>query len=229
MATNPPITLGELTDVPAPGSGVKSAWCQEVTARIHHRFGTYAARTAAFTAPNPVAVNGTPSFITSADVNNGPEYFNGVAWRKPWNMPWGVVTSQSDQGQIATSGGTETLLNTVPAFATPGGRRYRIIYDFTGFGSIAGDNFRFTVRRGATVAGATIKVGPSFHQPAAGYYIAFTVIAYDINPPANAAMQYMVGCARMSGTGVFTQVTGGTYQNAMYVEDIGPAATIAPS
>jgi hypothetical protein len=43
MATNPPITIGELTDVPAPGSGVGSAYHQEVTNRITHRLATKAA------------------------------------------------------------------------------------------------------------------------------------------------------------------------------------------
>jgi len=31
MATNPPITIGPFTNVPAPGSGVKSDWAQQIT------------------------------------------------------------------------------------------------------------------------------------------------------------------------------------------------------
>jgi hypothetical protein len=50
MATNPPITIGELATVPAPGSGVKSDWCQSVTRRTVHRFATVAARDAAYPA-----------------------------------------------------------------------------------------------------------------------------------------------------------------------------------
>jgi len=31
MATNPPVTIGPFTNVPAPGSGVKSDWAQQIT------------------------------------------------------------------------------------------------------------------------------------------------------------------------------------------------------
>lgn len=37
---NPPVTVGELTDVPAPGSPIASAWAQEVSNRIMNRFAT---------------------------------------------------------------------------------------------------------------------------------------------------------------------------------------------
>jgi hypothetical protein len=37
---NPPISWGELHDVPAPGSSIASPWAQDVTHRIAHRFAT---------------------------------------------------------------------------------------------------------------------------------------------------------------------------------------------
>lgn len=40
----PPITMGELTDVPTPGSAIASTWAQEVTNRIRHRFTSVADR-----------------------------------------------------------------------------------------------------------------------------------------------------------------------------------------
>jgi len=40
---NPPITVGELVDVPAPGSPISSPWAQEVSNRIVHRFVNKAA------------------------------------------------------------------------------------------------------------------------------------------------------------------------------------------
>lgn len=45
-----PITIGELADVPAPGSPIASQWSQEVTRRSLHRFATVAARDAAYPA-----------------------------------------------------------------------------------------------------------------------------------------------------------------------------------
>jgi hypothetical protein len=47
---SPPITIGELTDVPAFGSPIASPWAQEATRRIAHRFATTAARDAAYPA-----------------------------------------------------------------------------------------------------------------------------------------------------------------------------------
>lgn len=47
LAANPPVTIGELTDVPAPGSPIVSPWAQQISARIVHRFATLAARNAA--------------------------------------------------------------------------------------------------------------------------------------------------------------------------------------
>ena len=46
---NPPITIGELIDVPAAGSPIGSAWAQEATNRIVHRFANSATRDAQFT------------------------------------------------------------------------------------------------------------------------------------------------------------------------------------
>lgn len=43
LAANPPITIGELTDVPAPGSAIASQWAQEVSARVLQRFANNAA------------------------------------------------------------------------------------------------------------------------------------------------------------------------------------------
>lgn len=61
---NPPITVGELVDVPAPLSRVLSPWAQEVSNRIVHRFATVAARDAAW----PAATAGTGALcVTTAD------------------------------------------------------------------------------------------------------------------------------------------------------------------
>ena len=38
MALAPPVTIGELTNVPAPGSQIAAQWAQDATSRIVHRF-----------------------------------------------------------------------------------------------------------------------------------------------------------------------------------------------
>lgn len=55
LAANPPVTIGELNDVPSPGSPIASQWSQEVTRRILHRFATVAARDAAYPAATAAA------------------------------------------------------------------------------------------------------------------------------------------------------------------------------
>lgn len=43
MTAVPPITIGELTNVPAPGGFIQASWAQDATNRILHRFATKAA------------------------------------------------------------------------------------------------------------------------------------------------------------------------------------------
>lgn len=58
---NPPITVGELTDVPAPESPINAAFHQEVANRIVHRFATVAALNAW------AAANGSVAYVTAND------------------------------------------------------------------------------------------------------------------------------------------------------------------
>lgn len=74
-ATVPPIRLGELTDVPTPGSSIASTWAQEVTARARHRFPTVAARDTYW--PPASAGNGAHCVTT----DSGSQWVsNGTAW-----------------------------------------------------------------------------------------------------------------------------------------------------
>lgn len=89
MATNPPITIGELADVPAPGSGVKSAWSQEVTNRIQHRFADVAARDVKW----PAATAGVGALCVTLDTRTVWIVDTGPVWRElagP-SMPWTAV------------------------------------------------------------------------------------------------------------------------------------------
>lgn len=101
MATNPPITIGELVDVPAPGAGVKSQWSQEVTRRCVHRFATVAARDAQY----PAAAAGAGAYCTTLDT--------GILWTVV-GVAWvpaavvaanGVIVSRAGQ-VIPTSAAT---------------------------------------------------------------------------------------------------------------------------
>lgn len=70
---NPPVTIGELTDVPAPGSPIASYWGQEVTRRIVHRFPDAATRDAQY----PAAAAGYGAVCA---VWNVPYISDGSTW-----------------------------------------------------------------------------------------------------------------------------------------------------
>jgi len=183
--------------------------------------------TAARTAGNPTPVRGDGSYLASGNETEGLEFWDGAAWRKPWNMPWGRQALQTGQGQLTTTGGTELVLMTSPAFTGPGGRWYKITCDFTAYHTVASDVIRFTTRRGTTIAGTASKIGPGFQQDIANMMRPFTLVSYDA--PAAGSLQWSVCVARMSGTGTFTFVSAGSYDNAIAVEDIGPVTAAVPS
>jgi hypothetical protein len=119
MATNPPIAIGEIADVPAAGSGVASAYHQKIAARIVQRFATAAARAGAAW-PGTSLAKGTPSYLATGNETEGLELYNGTAWRKPWNMPWGFVAyanvggaDQAGIGAIADLTGYAVNVNAI--------------------------------------------------------------------------------------------------------------------
>ena len=70
---NPPIHIGELSNVPAPQSPIASQWAQDVTNRIVHHFADTATRAAAWPAPlvGSLSTRGDPNVL---------EYFDGARW-----------------------------------------------------------------------------------------------------------------------------------------------------
>jgi len=92
MATNPPITIGPFANVPAPGSGVKSDWAQQIT--------NYVLRTA-WTA---VTFNGN-----WANYGNG---YQGVQYRKEGDRVW-------LRGQAVAGATPPNLILTLPVGFRP--------------------------------------------------------------------------------------------------------------
>jgi len=85
LAANPPIAIGELADVPAPGSAILSAWTQEVSRRIVHRFTTVAQRDSLY----PAASAGAGSICITQDSNTIWFVNTLIVWAPLNNaMPW---------------------------------------------------------------------------------------------------------------------------------------------
>jgi hypothetical protein len=222
-----PGTIGEFNNVPAPGSLVASAWAQQATNRLFHRFATYGARTTAFTAPNPTPTRGQACYISSGNFQEGIEFWNGTAWRKPWNMPWGSMEYCGGNIQLTGIGALETALLTSVGFVNPGGRAYRITCSGAISNTEVSNQARFTVRRDPGTAGFAVSVGPMYTTGVVNsiYQAAFS--CFDTNPAANALQRYTFALARMSGAGTFAYL-GTSYTNFIMIEDIGPAINGLP-
>lgn len=96
-------------------------WGNAIRDRVVHHFANVAARDAALTSPT----EGMAAYINDIDALT---VYNGVAWRPPWNLPWGAVgvaTATAVQGSITTVVDLTSLTTTFTAIA---GRRYRVTF-----------------------------------------------------------------------------------------------------
>lgn len=83
------------------------------------------ASTGARTTANAAPADGDASYLNAGDATEGPEFYNGTSWRKPWNMPWGVLgvaTTTTAQTGISTIVDLTSLTITFTAVT---GRRYK--------------------------------------------------------------------------------------------------------
>lgn len=108
LALVPPITIGELTDVPAPGSQLAANWAQEVSGRIVHRYANRSALDA-WAAPNG-------SFAVTLD-DMSLYRRKGGAWSRitPYTAKVGLSVAMS----IPANTWTTILSLTIPADPAP--------------------------------------------------------------------------------------------------------------
>jgi hypothetical protein len=211
---NPPIQIGELTDVPAPGSPIASQWAQEASARIVHRFATAAARATAFPAP----VRGTASYLQTNTDTEGPEWFDGASWRKPWNMPWGRIGHASRVADVNAIG---TAIVDLPGltvtFAALGFRVYRVnVHTLAAPGAAGGTVY---LRDGNNVTLNQCNVLGNNTGVAAGTIGGVSIC--HLMTPATGSITVKVSAAAASGSS-FAIPGASTYPNWLVVEDVGP-------
>lgn len=101
--SNPPITIGELTDVPSFGSPITSPWAQDVSRRVEHRFDTVADRDTDWSQPE----NGSIAYITGTQQLT---IFDGAVWVTLYEPPrlatgntWPGGTTIWETGDAATT------------------------------------------------------------------------------------------------------------------------------
>lgn len=173
---NPPITVGELTDVPAPGSPIASAWSQEVSNRVVQRFATKTALDTWAAAAGSLAV--------TLDTNTLWQRVAGVWLQKP------VVWRAIGNGTTGVVGGTQVPVPGLTlTITTLAGHWYRFTSSVSMQATGAGGAFESrlvedsTIVQVADVSGA----GPSqrqivsvlLRQPAAGSHTYYVVVVSD--------------------------------------------------
>lgn len=170
MALTPPITIGELTDVPAPGSQIAAQWTQEVSSRVVQRFPTKAALVA-WAAP-----------IGARAV----QLDNGVEWRRMaggWSQvtPWTGHASGIEWQAVDLS---QVILATVGIPADPGPRiatvTCNVRIDLT---LMATANLYILVDGVAVVAGSTTRYDSSSIGAPSWQIRHLTLAATDVNIP----------------------------------------------
>lgn len=105
----PPITIGELNNVPQPESAIRSPWAQAVSSRVVHRFPTLAAMIASNLPVQARAIVGSVEFLRVAltGTNNGftrvTAYDEGIVGALATLNP--PTTAQVSQITIPPDGG----------------------------------------------------------------------------------------------------------------------------
>jgi len=189
-----------------------------VSDQIAAQFASPAARTAGWASPP----NGAVSVLTNLDAQHGVEVWNGTAWRKPWNEPWGfigetVVTANS--GTVPGGGAVTSWFGVTVNVVQ--NRRYKITASVYSVGAAGTGDFALTIWDGTTaqLAGMALAMGGSASNYA-GKEFSVTWVA-----PASGskAFNLRLYCAATAMTGT----AGPTVPAFIRVEDVGPAGVPA--
>jgi hypothetical protein len=198
------------------GTNITSSWANaNVRDQVVSPFGSTAARTAAITAP----IAGMVSTLTTNAATEGIEFYNSAGqWRKPWNMPFGVVSSALS---IASSSAvsSETVVASGTSFTAVANRYYRWTFTTTAVGIVDGDLFQIKFRRNNT--SGTTDYTQRFAIPATPFQTQVTAVA--VFSPGAVTFTPVVTFERVTGSG--TAATVVTTQ--IVIEDIGPSGAPA--
>lgn len=85
------------------------------------KFATTGARTTAIPSP----ADGDASYLNAGDATEGPEFYNGSNWRKPWNLPWGIMGTASTTTPQTGISTIADLTSLTVSFTAVTGRRYK--------------------------------------------------------------------------------------------------------
>jgi len=214
------------------GTNITSSWANaSVRDQVVSPFVTSAARTAAITSP----IAGMVSSLTTYDKTEGLEFYNSAGqWRKPWNIPWGIITTTaggtSNLGYVvvtaAQTGITSTLVdltNLSMTFDALANRLYRVSAHCNFYASQA-DNTASLV---LNVASSSVAFSHTASLSTGTTSLRTAELIRPINSAAAQSLTVKLQAQLQTGTGTVIMHAGAANVATMLIEDIGPSG--APS
>jgi len=185
--------------------------------------GTQMAVISATTQYTATPTKGNAVYRATGDVAEGPEFYNGAAWRKPWSMPWGNIGVGSATAIQTPIAALTDLTNLTVSFTAVANRRIRAMIFVKLQQSV--DIARFTL---SITDGSNSQFASSDYTMAAVNVQQACILIADITSIAAGAFTLKGRVAKGVGTGVGQTAWAATSPNFFAVDDMGPAAG-APS
>ncbi len=194
------------------GTTITASWANaNVRDQVVTPFSSTSARDSAITSP----VVGMASYIKSNDTAEGfTTYTSAAVWRKPWSMPWGILSYTSDTTSQASIGTSDVDMTALTNTRTYTANRYVRVRGIVGFnGNSTGTTFYLKVKESASTLGLGYVSGAS---------LGHTILSEAIITPTAASHTYKLAAACLSGTFARTSDTA-----TLVIEDIGPSGAPA--
>lgn len=214
----------------AVGAGVSSILTANITdlrpiANIAGKMPTFTTAALASTAiPSPV--DGQAYYLNTGTATEGPQYWNGSAYRPPWNMPWGVVGRALITGSTSATTAVTVTGSTI-TYTQVANRVYK--YSVTGHASWVGgsvnDGLRVLITDGAGASYVMQDYLSHGQSTSYGYGIGFS---WYETAAASGSVTRELRVGRFFGSsGSVTFFADANRIGSLIIEDIGPAGAPA--
>jgi hypothetical protein len=169
--------------------------------------------------PSASTFDGAYQYANTAATTEGPYWFDGTAWRQPWNMPWGYMTSAT---VTSSQTGISTLVdvtNSSITFTGVANRNYRLSAIGNFNNSSTANNL---VELNINTSGNTRLALGAVEMPATGAGVTITVTPWCIVTPGAGSVTYKLRAQAVT-SGTVDLLAGGTAPMIFMAEDIGPS------
>jgi hypothetical protein len=169
------------------------------------------------TVANPSPVDGQAYYLNLNTADEGPFFFNGTNYRRPWNMPWGNVASATSTSNTAIGGTLATVGISTGSFTPVANRYYRV--SVNGAMLALGAALQ-TVTFELSSAGVKVVDLASVSVTGSAYYSVSASVP--VISPGSSAVTWIVRAVAGGGGGTVAMRSDVT-RGSIIVEDIGPS------